>query len=472
MKNSPSSIWNNLFNGNISRIKFLLYGSLLLLLKTNLDWFIAHFIFHKNWNYFWTPDNHYYLLGDTYGSVESLLSNNQEMAFNFTLLLFSLPFMLLGLSLTVKRLNGLKTHPWLLVLFFIPYIQLLFFGLLGLLPSEKAEITSSTKDKRGDWLSPYLPKNPFLAAIAAAGLTALFGGAMVLFSTDILRIYGGFLFVGLPFCLGFLSTLLYKPKPPASFKDHLVVSLISLVFVLLILLIFAIEGVVCILMASPLAVGLAALGVCCARAINKSSSIGPGTTFLLIGFLLPGLMGFESVTGLKPTEWHVTSSVVIKASPEKVWKTVIAFPDITEPKELIFQLGISYPTHATIQGKGVGAMRRCHFNTGDFLEPITQWDEPKVLGFEVVSEPEPMTELSFYNGLRPPHLDGYFISNRGQFKLTPLPDDSTLLEGITWYTHAIWPETYWHLWSDEIIHRIHLRVLNHIKNVVEVSSKV
>jgi hypothetical protein len=37
------------------------------------------------------------------------------------------------------------------------------------------------------------------------------------------------------------------------------------------------------------------------------------------------------------------------------------------------------------------------------------------------------------------------------------------LEGTTWYTNKMRPAAYWQLWSDMAIHRIHLRVLDHIK---------
>ena len=41
------------------------------------------------------------------------------------------------------------------------------------------------------------------------------------------------------------------------------------------------------------------------------------------------------------------------------------------------------------------------------------------------------------------------------------------LTGSTWYQHHLWPADYWRLWSDAIIHRIHLRVLRHIKVLSE-----
>lgn len=40
--------------------------------------------------------------------------------------------------------------------------------------------------------------------------------------------------------------------------------------------------------------------------------------------------------------------------------------------------------------------------------------------------------------------------------------DLVRTEGTTWYRHGLWPSSYWKLWADAILHRIHLRVLRHI----------
>ncbi len=85
----------------------------------------------------------------------------------------------------------------------------------------------------------------------------------------------------------------------------------------------------------------------------------------------------------------------------------------------------------------------------------------------MAAQPEPMEEMSPYPRLKTPHLDGYFASQQGELRLTALPGGKTLLSGTTWYTDQIWPSTYWQLWSDFIIHHIHLRVLNHIKALSE-----
>ena len=146
---------------------------------------------------------------------------------------------------------------------------------------------------------------------------------------------------------------------------------------------------------------------------------------------------------------------------------MIAFPDLQEPEEWYFRSGIGYPKRARMEGSGVGAVRHCEFSTGTFVEPIQIWDEGRLLKFSVTSSPAPMTELSPYADLVPGHLHGYFNSEQGQFRLIPQADGRTLLEGTTWYRHGLWPAQYWRWWSDAIIHRIHLRVLHHIRALAE-----
>ena len=145
-----------------------------------------------------------------------------------------------------------------------------------------------------------------------------------------------------------------------------------------------------------------------------------------------------------------------------------AVPPAEKPNSPILQTGIAYPVHATISGQGVGAVRECVFTTGAFEEPIDVWDEPHRLHFSVAKQPPVMNEMSWVPNLQPEHITReYLRSRKGQFLLTQLPNGHTLLEGTTWYELQYWPSSYWHLWSDAIIHRIHMRVLNHIKEEVE-----
>jgi hypothetical protein len=171
-----------------------------------------------------------------------------------------------------------------------------------------------------------------------------------------------------------------------------------------------------------------------------------------------------------PPVFEIHSSIVITAPAEQVWRHVVSFSALPEPREWFFRIGLAYPQRARIEGSGVGAIRYCEFSTGPFVEPIEVWDEPRLLRFRVTTNPEPLREWSPYAQVMPKHLHGYLISKRGQFQLTPLSKDRTLLEGTTWYQHGLWPAEYWRWWSDAIIHRIHLRVLNHIRNLAEADA--
>jgi len=155
-----------------------------------------------------------------------------------------------------------------------------------------------------------------------------------------------------------------------------------------------------------------------------------------------------------------------------VWRHVIEFSKLPPPQEAIFKLGIAYPMRAQIAGHGPGAIRHCVFSTGAFVEPIEVWDEPRLLKFSVTENPAPMQEWTPYREIHPPHLAGFMVSRQGEFRLTPLPGGRTHLEGTTWYQHGLWPAPYWKVWSDQIIHTIHLRVLRHVKQLSENEAKL
>ena len=188
---------------------------------------------------------------------------------------------------------------------------------------------------------------------------------------------------------------------------------------------------------------------------------------VIIGIGPPLMMGAEHAAGPDPVLFEVRTTVEVSAPPEEVWRNVVAFSDLPEPKDWIFRIGIAYPMRAEIQGRGAGAVRQCVFSTGDFIEPIEVWDEPRLLKFSVTKNPAPMQEWTPYRRIHPPHLEGFLVSEGGQFLLEPIEGGGTRLIGVTWYRHGMWPAAYWKVWSDFIIHRIHLRVLRHIKGRAE-----
>ncbi len=274
--------------------------------------------------------------------------------------------------------------------------------------------------------------------------------------------YGLAVFVFTPVILGALPVLFYGYKRKISEKEALRLSSLTLAAFMAVLLLFAIEGLICILVAAPIALVFALLGGLFAHAILQKVN-GLLSALVLIS-VVPAVKWLEK--GDQPLRTAVVTSVEIDAEPQTIWKYVVAFPELDRPTELIFQTGIAYPTSAQINGQGVGAVRPCNFTTGCFVEPITVWEEGRRLRFDVVSQPEPMKELSLWE-IHPPHLDSALVFRRGQFKLIPLPDGKTRLEGTTWYELHLRPHFYWAFWSRYIIHKIHERVLRRIKQNAE-----
>ena len=232
------------------------------------------------------------------------------------------------------------------------------------------------------------------------------------------------------------------------------------------ILLTAQEGAICLLMALPLAVGIGLMGGALGREVALRD-MAPASRAMLAVVALPlsaTLDAGRPATGLR----EVRSSIEIDAPPADVWHHVVAFSALPEPTELVFRAGISYPRRAEIVGEGVGAVRYCVFSTGAFVEPITRWEPGRRLSFDVAAQPRPLHEWSPYADIAPPHLDGYIRSRRGEFRLVPLDGGRrTRLEGSTWYELRLYPEAYWVLFGDALIHRIHARVLAHVKRETE-----
>jgi hypothetical protein len=277
--------------------------------------------------------------------------------------------------------------------------------------------------------------------------------------------YGIALFILTPIFLGAAPIVWYGQHPKSSIKWTLGFALQTLGVFLLMLILFAVEGLICILMAAPIAIFFSLISSLIAHTFvaRKAQS---RIALMLLSISILGTSATENPGNTADEISSVTTRIEIAASPTDVWTQVIAFPEIPAPTELFFRAGIAYPTSAVIVGEGNNAIRYCKFTTGAFVEPITIWDMPKHLAFSVAQQPAPMTELSFWN-INAPHLHDYFASQRGEFVLEALPNGHTQLSGTTWYKHRIAPAIYWKLWSNYLVHKIHYRVLKHIKHNAE-----
>ncbi len=395
-------------------------------------------------------------------------------------LLWTLPFAWIGASMTVRRFRDAGLPGLFGLVFFVPLVNLLVMLGLCVLPTQKASPAPALPEPTE--LEKARPHPPSLAGpdrVLWASLTGVAAGTAVGVAALGLSVfglgdYGGALFLGAPVMMGTVAGFLLNVGRPRSLPANVGVAVLTCITFGGLLLLTALEGLICIAMAAPIGLAMTSMGVLLGRAL---ATVEGGRMVRLMGLGWPALLLVEPPAGANLRE--VSSRVVIHAPPEAVWEAVIGFGDVElpPPPEWFFQLGIAYPMRARIQGTpvelgGDGAIRYCEFSTGPFVEPIQRWAPPVNggsghLAFSVSRSPPTMHEWSFYDNVHAPHLDGILQSRRGEFVIQPLGGGDTLLIGRTWYTFDMAPEPYWGLWSDAAIHEIHDRVLEHIRGVAE-----
>jgi len=372
------------------------------------------------------------------------------------LIAMALPFLWIGVSMSMRRAIDAGRSPWIALLFFVPVINFVLMAILSLAPPLSkmqwpVEPPPLAMDDR--------IKSAMLGVAASVAITLLTVGIGVYLR----RSYSTGFFLGVPFTVGYISSYIYNHGHARPAGQSILLAMGSVTIAAGSLVIFALEGVICIAMAWPIALAVAFPGAVLGRIMatrDVRASTGAG-----LALLVPLLVGVEPRP--TPPSQEVLTIVEIAAPPEIVWRHVVTFPDLPPPTEWLFRAGVAAPTRARIEGRGVGAIRYCDFTTGSFVEPITAWEENRLLAFDITAQAPPMNEVTPYRDVHPPHLDGYFRATHGEFRLIPLPGGRTRLEGRTRYVVDMFPQVYWTVPAREIVTAIHTRVLHHIQTLAE-----
>lgn len=431
----------------LDRVDYLVHGTGLMAIKFTVDVALVRAVA----GLWWSPVDY----GRAMQSMEQLRAVGAPPWLSWVMLLWMLPFVVIGATLTLRRTLDAGISPWFTTLFFVPVANYVLMAILSMLPTAEqsiARVTPRFHSKMG-------------SAVRAIVAAAFAGVLLVAFGVTIAREYAGPLFIGTPFVMGATAAYWFNLRYPASGGDtrRVVMATFAAAFGGIVLL--AIEGAICLLMALPVALVAGYGGAWVGRRLAMLRNRTPGEAMIAV-LVLPLAMTGEPAAARDVQLHEVRSAIEIDAGPDVVWRNVVSFPAIVAPPDLLFRTGIAYPVGARIEGVGVGATRYCDFSTGSFIEPITVWDPGRTLAFDVVSQPPPMREWSPYR-IAPPHLDGFFRARRGEFRIVPLADGRTRLEGSTWYDLRMAPERYWSWLAHALIARIHMRVLRHVRDVSE-----
>jgi uncharacterized membrane protein YhaH (DUF805 family) len=436
------------FREPVDRRTYVLHGAALMLFKYGVDvavvWAFAHRL--------WTPLT--YL--NPVWVLRAQLLRDAPPWLGPALVMWTLPFLWIGVSMTLRRAVDAGESPWVCLLFFVPLVNYGVMLLLSLLPSRVVRVGPAAPR---DTVDPRF-RAGLLGVAAALAITI----PTVLIGVYLRRMYSAGLFLGTPFTIGYISAYVFNARGAQSERHTMQVALLAVALAGGAMLVFALEGAVCIAMAFPIAALLALPGAILGRAVALRG-VGPPARAGLATLLAP-LVVLASPRQAAPSH-EVVTAVDIDAPPAVVWRHVVTFPAMPPPREWLFRAGVAAPLRARIEGTGVGATRYCDFTTGTFVEPITVWEENQRLGFDITAQAPPMREWSPYREVNPPHLAGYFRATQGEFRLLALPGNRTRLEGRTRYVVDMFPQTYWTLPAGRLVATIHARVLRHIKAVAE-----
>jgi hypothetical protein len=377
---------------------------------------------------------------------------------NVFLLCWALMFIWIGVTMSARRAIDAGMLPWIVVFFFIPFLNYILMLTLALVPTGAVKRAGRPSYAEQVALESRRRTRSTVFGILAGAST---GVAMVAIGVMAFRTYGGMLFLLTPFIVGVVSGFVANRISHRQKWETIMIGLGALGLIGGVLILFALEGAICIAMAVPIAVPVEIMGSFVGHLMGRIDA--PATTTVTMLLVLAPTAPVIDRLSPPPALRIVLTSIDVNAPPARVWQNVVSFADITAAPAWYFRAGLAYPLRARISGAGPGAVRHCEFTTGAFVEPITTWDAPRALAFDVVSQPPPLHEWSPYTRVYAPHLEGFFRTTHGEFRLIALENGATRLEGRTWYSLRMQPAIYWHTIADAILHAVHQRVLDHVK---------
>ncbi|MEM7515619.1 MAG: hypothetical protein AAF368_01665, partial [Planctomycetota bacterium] len=394
------------FSEPVTRMRYVRAGLLLMALKYGVDALVHYLVLGGLWN----PLDYLNPLYAQRMSNAPLPEAIPPLYLVFVLL-WGLFFAWIGTNWSARRAVDAGLSPWWGLLFIVPFMNYLTIFMFSLIP------TWDRVTETDPGFLPHEGKGEGMRTIVLAGLTFLAAGAFLfVFMVHGAGNYGMAVFFAFPLLFGVGLGFAANRKTPRGLRYTLWFVQMAILVACLGLFFFAMEGLICILMASPILLAAVSLGALLGRGFAKMDG-QPREAGLPILLLLPLSAWVDSSVPKTPAR-EVVSVIEVDAPPGEVWKNVVSFSELPEPDSWLFRTGIAFPLRARIEGEGVGAVRHCEFSTGAFVEPITVWDEPRRLSFDVIAQPVPMEEWSFYEDVHPPHLENNFRSVRGEFRLT------------------------------------------------------
>lgn len=279
---------------------------------------------------------------------------------------------------------------------------------------------------------------------------ALIGLSKLIMADPNVFIYAEFVII--PMLMGVIYTWFMR-KYVITTRTLAWASCVNCFIAIVLSVVFLREGIICLFIVSPLLLSFILLGGLLGRYIfrrNNNTLNVSLVSLMLLAFVADSLSTHHY-------ENEVTDTITINAPPAEVWKYVVAYKRNTSPnKYWLFRAGMPSPVESTAEGYYLGAKRKCIFSNGYvFDEKIVAYDENKNLTFDITHQP------------RDPEIMGHIDILRGQFLLKDNGNNTTTLIGNSWYRLYVFPVWYYDMWAQSITRNVHIRVMEHIKQLSE-----
>lgn len=228
------------------------------------------------------------------------------------------------------------------------------------------------------------------------------------------------------------------------------------------------EGTICVVILSPLWLISGSIGTIILRETRKRTRRDRTlcTTLLLAPLVA---MQIEPMIPLPERSYAVTRTIVVAASPDRIWPLLRGIPDVRpgEGKWNFSQdvVGVPRPVGARLLGEGAGAERVARWQYGiGFRERITEWRPGRRIGWSFDfggSEGWHFTDRH----LRPD--SDYFRVTRGGYTLEPLSGGRTRITLDTHYVIRTPVNAYSALWGELFLGDVEDNLLALVKQRAE-----
>jgi hypothetical protein len=297
------------------------------------------------------------------------------------------------------------------------------------------------------------------------------------FATSLLEGYFGvmtlgFLF-GVPLAIGVIGVLMLREEKDDGWVSWLMVPLGSSVLTLVAAFLLAWEGMICIVIWSPLFIALAVISGLVTGFVRQAirSSRSRQLQVMAVAAVLPfALTPVEHLWVPPRSLERVENQIEIAASAAVVWEQIREVPAIA-PEELapsfVHRIGFPRPIAATLEGEGVGAVRHATFEGGIlFVEEVTEWSPERALAFSIHPENVPPETFDRHVAVGGPFFDVL----DGRYELEALGPQRTLLRLSSTHQLNTRFNGYTRLWTRLFMSRIQHNILQVVARRSEASD--